>query len=404
MLKTITVERFKSLYDVQLELGHLNIFIGTNASGKSNFFDALRVLQGFNYGFSVGEVFDGKPKGSSSAIWNGIRGGSGEAVTKLAGVTEVIPDPTIRLASTHLVMNNNYQHDIVFNLLTGAVPSERFSVNGKLLFETYDSPVSHAADFHIIDGNAFSITTKADLTRSYLYRLEQPATTNVSELLYRYIHEYLIDANDLQFLDLDVETLRQYSKNQSVRRIGDHGEDFAALVQSLIANSESKEDYLSWLRELIPSEIDDVVILKGALGEPLFAIKDNRNTFAAQVLSDGTLRFAALAAALFQPDEPSMLLVEEIENGIHPTRLRLMVELLKSRAEHGRSQIFVTTHSPIVLAWLKPEDYSHTFLCVRSADGSSQIRPVSSLPHFMETVQRSPFADLFAEGWLETTL
>jgi predicted ATPase len=208
----------------------------------------------------------------------------------------------------------------------------------------------------------------------------------------------------MQFLDVQVEVLRQYSQNQSVKRMGDRAEDFAALVSNLISNPDTKEAYISWLRELVPSDIDDVVILRGALNEPLFAIRSGANEFAAPLLSDGTLRFAALTAALFQPDAPSALLVEEIENGIHPTRLRLLVELLRSRAAKGRSQLFVTTHSPTVLAWLKPEDYDHTFLCVRAEDGSSIIKSVSQLPHFIDAVQRTPIADLFAEGWLETTL
>ena len=46
MIERIVIENFKSFKKVDLKLGRLNLFIGTNASGKSNFFDALRVLQG----------------------------------------------------------------------------------------------------------------------------------------------------------------------------------------------------------------------------------------------------------------------------------------------------------------------------------------------------------------------
>ena len=53
MIEQITIKNFKSFKDVTLKLGPLNIFIGANASGKSNFFDALRVLQGIGYGFTL---------------------------------------------------------------------------------------------------------------------------------------------------------------------------------------------------------------------------------------------------------------------------------------------------------------------------------------------------------------
>ena len=64
---------------VDLSLGRLNLFIGTNASGKSNFLDALRVLQGIGSGFTISEIFDGKPPSATREMWEGIRGGSSKA-------------------------------------------------------------------------------------------------------------------------------------------------------------------------------------------------------------------------------------------------------------------------------------------------------------------------------------
>ena len=79
MIERIVVENFKSLRKVDLTLGALNLFIGTNASGKSNFFDALRVLQGIGNGFTISEILDGKPKSATSEVWEAIRGGSAKA-------------------------------------------------------------------------------------------------------------------------------------------------------------------------------------------------------------------------------------------------------------------------------------------------------------------------------------
>jgi predicted ATPase len=102
---------------------------------------------------------------------------------------------------------------------------------------------------------------------------------------------------------------------------------------------------------------------------------------------------------------PGLLTIEEIENGIHASRLRLLVELLRSRAAQGQTQILVTSHSPIVLAWLKPEEYACTFFCKREGDtGESKIKPLVDIEHFNDVVQRQPISDLFSEGWLETAL
>ena len=76
MIEHIEIENFKSLQKVSLDLGPLNIFVGTNASGKTNFLEALRVLQGIGYGYTVDEILNGKPRIGNSEAWAGIRGGS----------------------------------------------------------------------------------------------------------------------------------------------------------------------------------------------------------------------------------------------------------------------------------------------------------------------------------------
>src|SRR5438309_1734413 len=97
MLTYLKIENFKSLRSVELRLGPLCLFVGTNASGKSNLFDALRVLQGIGYGFTIEEILNGKPKSASSEVWEPLRGGSDKATfisTDASIATSV--DPIIR--------------------------------------------------------------------------------------------------------------------------------------------------------------------------------------------------------------------------------------------------------------------------------------------------------------------
>jgi hypothetical protein len=79
LIEHLTIQGFKSFERVELKLGALNFFIGTNSSGKSNLFDALRVLQGIGYGLRVDEIFNGKPKSGNSEVWEPIRGGAANA-------------------------------------------------------------------------------------------------------------------------------------------------------------------------------------------------------------------------------------------------------------------------------------------------------------------------------------
>ena len=406
MLEQITIERFKSLAHVDLSVGQLNLFVGTNASGKSNLFDALRVLQGVGYGLTVSEIFDGKPKSAASVVWDCIRGGSKEAVLRLP-VPRRGPNPqknTCRFALRFTTDEAEYVYEIGLNPLIGAVRHESLSVNGKPIFSTEKTSEQHPTLTARVHKGEAGQPPRRDFEkqRSILHQLLRD--NNLPPERHAMLETCIAQLSDLQRLDLIPAQLRQYSRVQSAQRLGERGEDFAALVKTLCAKKTVKAEYLSWLQELTPSEVDDVKILKGAIGELLFALKEGKAEYPAQVLSDGTLRFAALAAALFQPDMPGLILLEEIENGIHPTRLRLLVELLRSRTGDGGPQILATTHSPVVLAWLTEADYAHTFFCSRDADGLSVIRPLTQIPQFNDIIGRTPLSGLFAEGWLETAL
>jgi predicted ATPase len=210
--------------------------------------------------------------------------------------------------------------------------------------------------------------------------------------------------SDCQHLEPVPAVLREYSSSREVQRLGDRGENFAALVQTILADNGTATAYRSWLDRLTPRDLDNVVIVKGALGEPMFALKHGRRRFPAPVLSDGTLRFAALTAAFFQPDMPQTIVLEEIESGIHPSRLRLLVELLKARSSKDRPQVMASTHSPVIVDWLTSDDLDHCFLCRHDEEtGVSAVQPLSALPKLKEIIKRQPAGELFVEGWMENS-
>lgn len=76
MISELKIRNFKSLESVDLKLGHFNLLVGANASGKSNFLDALRFLQGVGIGLSIDGILNGKPASPISLKWKEIRGGS----------------------------------------------------------------------------------------------------------------------------------------------------------------------------------------------------------------------------------------------------------------------------------------------------------------------------------------
>ncbi|MBV6498007.1 MAG: hypothetical protein CJBNEKGG_00221 [Prosthecobacter sp.] len=406
MIERITIENFKSLKKVDICLGALNLFIGTNASGKSNFFDALRLLQGIGNGFTVSEILDGKPKSATSEVWDGIRGGTAKACFANGASGG---DITISVSGKRADRSwQSWEYVISFSAAEGRVTGEKLKV-GHNIFDSAPVTKNLPADpvFEVrYFGGAQGKPPHLKFERSRPV-LGQFAKGNGkwkkgdAELA----QEVATLLANTQRVDPHPSELRNYSQAHQIQRMGEHGENFAALVKTLCQDAKAKDAYLTWLRQLRPAEVEDVGTLSGAVGEPLFMLKEGGKEFPAPVLSDGTLRFAAIAAAFFQPDMPGIMTIEEIENGIHASRVRLLMELLRSRAKTGKPQIMATTHSPIVLAWLKEPEYRTTFFCKRDeSTGESKICPLHEIPHFAEVVKKQPISDLFAEGWLEAAI
>ena len=434
MIDRIVIENFKSLRKVDLSLGRLNLFIGANASGKSNFLDALRVLQGIGNGFTISEIFDGKPKDATNAKWEGIRGGSryasfrgpdgggvgamrfrmhgrfaGGPASNWVGASKRTADGEPALSWELLV---EVEDALAFVL------RECFTV-GAVVYDTADAkrdfrndprqvcPLRTAEGWQVTwnwerpllgqlargpwelgtAGGAGDRRTLSNAAREVC----ADQARGVAEVLAR-----------IRRVEPEMRFLRDYARVGKVRNLGDQGENFAAVVKAICDNKNDKDVYLSWLRELRPEQVDDVGVLSGAVGEPLFMLRENGRELPAMVLSAGTLRFAAVVAAFFQPDMPSVMALEEIENGVHANRLRMLLELLRTQAEETDTQVVATTHSPTILDWLDERDYETTFLCKRDEEtGESRIRALADVPQFLDVVKKTPASELFTEGWLE---
>ena len=119
--------------------------------------------------------------------------------------------------------------------------------------------------------------------------------------------------------------------------------------------------YATDLQPVLTSELERAFYLK--LSEQDFDVPG-------WLLSTGTLRIVALLACLRHPKPPPILVVEEIENGLDPRTLNLLVEEIRSAVSAGTTQVIVTTHSPYLLDLL---DLSHIVIVERK-DGETIFR------------------------------
>jgi len=98
--------------------------------------------------------------------------------------------------------------------------------------------------------------------------------------------------------------------------------------------------------------------------------------------SDGTLLVLAYLSILYLPQPPRLLLIEEPENGIHPKRLRDILEILRKLVhEQSHTQVVLTTHSPYAVDLFKPEEVT---LCTKLDNGEIKTTRLSDSPAVLQ--------------------
>ena len=167
---------------------------------------------------------------------------------------------------------------------------------------------------------------------------------------------------------------------KEVRGIGVMGEELAAFLNTLRARDEPRFRAVEHaLHMLIPS-ISGIHVDVNSLGEVELRLGEDKTLIPARVVSEGTLRMLGLLAIAGAKEPPALVGFEEPENGIHPRRLQLIAELLRTREAAEDTQMIVTTHSPLLVD-LIPDEF--LYVCRRS-DGQTTIDPFKSLPFFRD--------------------
>jgi predicted ATPase len=119
--------------------------------------------------------------------------------------------------------------------------------------------------------------------------------------------------------------------------------------------------------------------------------KDSEYELGPHQLSDGTLRFIALATLLLQPDEclPGVLVIDEPELGLHPYAIKVLASLLTDAST--RTQVLVATQSVGLVDEMEPED----IIVANLADGATTLERLDSR-RLVEWLQEYTLSQMWA--------
>ncbi len=446
MLTHLRLLNFKNFADETLRLGPFTVIVGANASGKSNVRDALRFLHGIGRGYTLADVLGGKYGAGGQVVWERIRGAPAEIVRHQQ--RRLTAEVAMRPANGSDGLLTGFERGVTFSVEIESADALGgvFRVAREELYTWMDSSELPELGMNRSPARVETAPSHSELRRRTIYtsaspgpyalrkqedehhllirmektgtqkklgykvavRPEQPALTQLQaqkpvRKAHKDLARFTADAlADIRFLDLSPSQMRLPSTpGQTV--LGDSGENLPAVLKAICDDSQSREALLGWTRELTPMDVADFEFPLDPSGQLQLVIKekDGKRT-SAHSASDGTLRFLAILAALLGKNRPAVYVFEEIDNGIHPARLHLLIDLIESQTDSGDIQVVTTTHSPSLLSMINDETFKHTSVVCRCPEtDNAVIRAICELPQAAALRDGQGLARLQMSGWFE---
>ncbi len=339
----ITIRGFKSIKAIeQLPMRAVNVLIGANGSGKSNFIGAFGLL---------GEIRAGRLQDYVAR--------AGYASVLLHFGPKVTRD--IELALSFKGETNSYRLVLTRTKTDGLYCSqEEVTFWNKTL--GFSSPLTESLGRYS-DGKEASIAADREAG------------------IAAHVQEHLDRCRVFHFHDTS-----EHSALRSTSRVADNqfllrdGANLAAFLHLLHQKHETEYRTIQRTVRLVAPMVDDFMLEPNGKEEDSIRLRWRHKRmdgyFDASALSDGTLRFIALATLLLQPKryKPDVLLIDEPELGLHPAAIGILGGLIKQASLD--KQVIVSTQSPQLIDHFQPED----ILVADLVDGATQVRRLEPGP------------------------
>ncbi|MEZ1318172.1 AAA family ATPase [Pseudomonas fluorescens] len=372
MLKTLAVANYRSINNLVIPLGRLNLITGPNGSGKSNLYRALRLLAETAQGGVVNAL--AREGGLDSTFWAGP-----EIITRRMRSGEVPIQSTVRHGVKRLRLGfagEDFSYSIALGL---PVPSlSAFSLDPEIKKECiWSGPLYRPASL-LVDRDGSMIRARAGRSWDVLAQhtphfdslfdqvgslRSSPEVVQMREFIrhWRFYDHFRSDAD---------APARQPQLGTRTPVLHHDGRDLAAALQTIreIGDPDALQAAIS---DAFPGARLNIEPLPGGRFAIEFYQEGLLRPLSAAELSDGTLRYLLLIAALLTPRPPSLMVLNEPETSLHPDLLPALARLIIRASEHA--QVWVVSHARRLISALQEDPACHCIVLKKTLGQTGMV-------------------------------
>ena len=370
----LKVENYRSLADVSVELGSLNVLFGPNGSGKSTLLDTIWFFR--DCAIRGVELASSERSHGIGILWDGAEEGARISLS---------------------LADDKVEYTLSFGLSAGRI--EPFA--GERL-------LSKSRDKLLIERSAGSDKASlfnASMEQSATFDLREPEKLSLSRYL-----DYDAQNNEAASLDHLLHFVRFYhtrsfflyrlkrqgSEASHEIRLWDRGDNAWSVLRNLYARRNVDERYntiIGFMRECFPS-FNELVLEQTGANSVYASIleKGRRKEIRASGVSDGHLQMLLLLTALFsEGDRDAVIMFDEPEISLHSWALAVLAKAITLAAEEWSKQVFVATHSPVLVGQFDAED----ILAMEIEEGRSRPRRLSKIEEISDLLEEYDAGSLY---------
>lgn len=370
----IHIKNFRSLADVDVQLGPLNVLFGRNGAGKSSFLDTIWFardcaarnveLASSQRGHGIGLLYDGAPDDARLEITldaGAIRYALSFGLS--SGRIEPFPGEVLSLPATNRTLINR------------AVGSEKAQFWHKTFPE-------------------MTVTLREPQRLSLAVYADLQATDEARDMdrILKYVHLY----DTRRFYLSRIKSRGSEASHET--SLWEYGDNVWSVLRNLHGRSQVDDRYdtiMRYMKEAFPASFEGLVL--EATGPTTvygsFVEKGRRRPILASGVSDGHLQMLLLLTALFAEGDNrgSLLLFDEPEISLHPWAIAVLARAMREAESHCQKQIVLATHSPCLIDQFEPNE----ILVSEMIEGRTRLERLSEKKELQDLVAEYPVGSLY---------